>query len=248
MDRITYVDIHQGLDEVDTWLRSMGLDQNHRIRQNKRNLATMAEAATSGTLVDLIAKAALDGPVDLQAENLTSNRGRNTMFEIVLAGKLAAGGLKPILGGEPDVWVGLNDRNLLIQCKRVFSRNGILKCLKDASRQLKRDLLRSSDPRDCGLIAISLSRICNAGDKILVVPSEEALRDKLREEVDVVMAEVSHMYREVKDPKIAGVAFHLATPAFREDIKLYIASYSITVSHIAGKSDRALLSALSDYI
>jgi hypothetical protein len=170
------------------------------------------------------------------------------MFEIALAGKLAVGGLTPVLGGEPDIRVELNDRNVFIQCKRVFSRNGLSGCYRDANRQLKRDLGRSCNPRDCGVIAISISRICNDGDKILVVPSEDVLRQMLIDEIDSVRRDMAHAYRDVTDPKIAGVLYHLSTPAFREDIKLYVAAYSVTIDPIPGKSDAALLKALSELI
>jgi hypothetical protein len=287
MDRVSYVDIHNGLEEADAWLRTIGLDQNDRLRQSKRNLAMMAEAAAQGTLGDLIAdrsgvqrrelmwsllestefidavdalrkgrceippqvlEAALEGPVDLHLESPRSNRGRNIMFEIALAGKLAVAGLAPVLGDEPDIRVELNDRNIFIQCKRVFSRNGLRGCFRDANRQLKRDLGQSCDPRDCGLIAISISRVCNDGDKILVVPSEDVLRQMLIDEIDSVRKEMADTYRDVNAPKIAGVLFHLSTPAFRADIKLYVAAYSVTIDHIPGKSDRALLKTLSELI
>lgn len=287
MDRITYREILNSLEEIDGWLCSQGFTQLDRIRQNKRNLAVLVEAFENHTLdlfqteanaekrrelmwsladsmefTDSIAnlrgigceiprevlKRALDGPMDLTLENLNSNHARNAMFEIAVAGRLAKRGLVPRLGGEPDVVSTLEDRNILIQCKRVFSEKSLDDNLRDAARQLKRDLMRSSNPRDCGIVAISISRVFNQGEKLLVVGNEAALRKKLDEEVDVVRNRCTRRYKDLNDPRIAGILYHVSTPAYLEEIGLFMAAHSVTIHPIPLKSDRALLKKLERYI
>jgi hypothetical protein len=192
-----------------------------------------------------VLEAALDGPADLQSETEKSNRGRNTMFEIAVAGRLARSGLSPRLGEEPDVFVEFDKRRVFIQCKRVFSENGISKRVIDAGKQLKRDLARSLDPRDCGVIAISVSRVFNKGDKLLVAHDEGSLRQKLRDEIDSIRAAVSREYRHVTEPKVAGIYYHLGSPAFLEGMGLYVGAHSVTVATIPGKSDHALIENLA---
>jgi len=121
---------------------------------------------------DDVMQKALDGPADPLDESGTSNVGRNTMFEIALAGRFARAGLQPTLGQEPDIHLEFNDRKIFIQCKRAFSANAVPRLLKEAARQLKRDLGESCSPRDCGIIAISVSRLFNSGDKLLAVHDE----------------------------------------------------------------------------
>lgn len=195
-----------------------------------------------------VLEAALDGPADLHFKDENSNRGRNTMFEIAIAGRVARAGLTPELGGEPDVRFDLEGRQILIECKRVFSEKGIARCLAVAGRQLKRDLARSCDPRDCGIIAVSISRVFNQGDKMFVARNEDMLRERLREEVDSVIQRQEGTYRNVRDPKIAGFLFHLSTPAFLEDVGLFMAAHSVTIHHIPGRSDSALLRKLAECI
>ncbi len=195
-----------------------------------------------------VLRRALDGPTDLTFEDHNSNHARNAMFEIVIAGRLAKRGLVPRLGGEPDVVSRLEDRNILIQCKRVFSDRSLEDNLRAAGKQLKRDLTRSSDPRDCGIVAISISRIFNEGDKLLVVSNEAALRQKLEEEVDVIRSRCTGCYRNINDPRIAGVLYHLSTPAYLKEIGLYMAAHSVTIHPIPYKADRALLKKLEGYI
>lgn len=171
-------DLLNGLDEIDAWLCSRGLNQQtDRIRRNRRDVAALADAFEEGRLDKFInesgddrrrelmwslaesmefldsiealrtqecevpnrvLEAALDGPADFLAESEKSNRGRNTMFEIAIAGRLARAGLHPTLGGEPDVYTDFNDRRIFIQCKRVFSETAMSNRLRDAAKQLRR--------------------------------------------------------------------------------------------------------------
>jgi hypothetical protein len=196
---------------------------------------------------DVLEKA-LEGPSDAYLEDDRSNQGRNAMFEISMAGRAAFAGLQPRLGGEPDVFFEFENHRILVQCKRVLSENAIAKRISDAAKQLKRDLAASSNPRDCGLIAISISRLVNPGDKMLVVAAEADLRGALNHEVNKVIQRHDHVFRSVKDPKIAGILLQMATPAFVEEYGLFTVAQSATVYHIPGKSDAGLLQAMARLI
>lgn len=196
---------------------------------------------------DLLEKA-LGGPADAYLEDDKSNQGRNIMFELSISGRVALAGLRPHLGGEPDVVFEFEGRRIFVQCKRVLSENAVAKRIGEASKQLKRDLAASSDPRDCGLIAISLSRIVNRGDQMLAVATPDDLERALNGEVNRVIREHDRILRGVKDPKIAGAFFHIATPAFVERRGLFTAAQSATIYHMPGKSDAALLRKLASVI
>lgn len=117
-----------------------------------------------------------------------------------------------------------------------------------AGSKLKRSLIKSSNPRDCGLVAISITRIYNQGDKLLAIRNEDALRQKLRDDVDAVKDRCTRRYKDLNDPRIAGVLYHVQTPAYLEDVGLYTAAHSVTIDPLPGKSDRALLKTLEGYI
>ena len=78
---------------------------------------------------------ALKGPHDIYLEDETSNLGRNTMFEIAIAGRVAFA--EPRIGGEPDVLFEFENRRMFVQCKRVLSEESISKRISEAARQLK---------------------------------------------------------------------------------------------------------------
>lgn len=188
---------------------------------------------------------ALQGPADAFAEDDRSNRGRNAMFELAIAGRAAMAGLNPRVGGEPDVYFEFQGRRMFIQCKRLLSEAALPKRTNEAGKQLTRDLKRSLDPRDCGLMALSVSRVFNRGDKILAAHTEGDLRTLLNRSIDQLIQRHERDFRSIKHPKIAGILFHLSTPAFVEEYELYTFAQSATLYHIPGKPDRQLLLSLT---
>jgi hypothetical protein len=190
---------------------------------------------------------ALRGPADLYFEDESSSHGRNAMFEILVAAGVAQAGLTPQLG-EPDVRFDFEGRRIFIQCKRVLTEAGIGKRVIEAGKQLKRDLSSSCDPRDCGIVVVSISRVVNVGNTVLVVPTELALRETLSRDIEAIMLRQRQSLRQVKDPKVAGALFHLATPAFVQAMGTYVAASQATIFPIPGKSDSALLQRLASLI
>jgi hypothetical protein len=197
--------------------------------------------------IDLLERS-LDGPADPFLEDPKSTAGRNAMFEIWFAGRVALAGLTPILGGEPDVFCEFAGRRMFIQCKRVFSENGIAKRIREAEKQLRRDLDASANPKDCGLIAVSTTRVVNAGDRIFTVGSESDLRPALNREMDRIIEGNGRTLREVHDPRVVGMFLQMATPAFVEETALFTVAQSITAFPIPGRCDDAVLKSFADLI
>ena len=191
---------------------------------------------------------ALKGPADLYLEDEKSNQGRNKMFEITIAGRAAFAGLKPQLGREPDVFFEFENHRIFVQCKRVLSEAAVSKRIPEAEKQLKRDLDASGDPRDCGLIAVSVSRLINPGDQILSMGSEQDIDNELFQKISALWQHVRPIWSRVKHPKIAGVLFYMATPSFVQEYDLFIAAQCATIFAIPGRSDTGLLSLLAKRI
>jgi hypothetical protein len=85
------------------------------------------------------------------------------MFELALGAEWTISGKKVELQ-EPDLLLRTPPRNYFVACKRPEHEHGIRAAVKDAARQLTEVL--SNAPSDYfGLIAISLGRILNRGDK-----------------------------------------------------------------------------------
>ena len=67
----------------------------------------------------------------------------------------------------------------------------------------------------------------------------------MRAEIDVIMQSTFRDYSKVTEPKIAGVLYHVSTPAFLEKIRLFMGAHSVAFAHISGRSDRNLLENLA---
>ena len=184
---------------------------------------------------------ALNGPADVSSENDRNNLGRNTAFEVALAGDLAAAGLKPILGSEPDLITEFSGRRLLIACKRSWRSDTVRTQIETAAKQLGRLLDREASPRDCGLIAISATRVFTTGERVLEVSRESQVRDYLNGELSGLFAEHRLACRAIKNPKIAGLLLHISIPGYVIEEKLLITAAHTLIVHVEGKSDAALL-------
>jgi len=202
-------------------------------------LASLEDRGTS--IPREVLERALSGPADPSLENDRNSLGRNTAFEIVLAGDLADAGLAPILGSEPDVITELAGRRLLIACKRSLHSDTVRAQIETAARQLGRQLEREGNPRDCGLIAISVTRVFTSGESLLEVSRETQVGDYLDGELRKLVAQHQQAWRAIKSPKIAGLLFHVSTPGYVVEEKLLITAAQTLIVHIEGKSDATLL-------
>lgn len=156
---------------------------------------------------------ALSGSVDPLKESVTNSVGRNTMFELSLAAEWRRAGLDVAIG-EPDLQLMLGQQEFLVECKRPFDWPGVVRGLKDAGRQLRRDGARAKPGAPKGVIAISLSRVIAGGEQIFLADSM-ADKSKLQEIIEHELAANRWRWwtRIQFDESIAAVLFHLSLPA-----------------------------------
>jgi len=113
---------------------------------------------------------ALHGPADLFLERAQNSEGRNFGFELVIAGRLAAAGLVPAFDDGPDISFKFAGLRVAVQCKRPLGRAGLEKNIGKAISQLE------ADDADIKLVALSASRLVNAGDP-KEIPEVETITD-----------------------------------------------------------------------
>ena len=156
---------------------------------------------------------ALSGSVDPLEESVTNSVGRNTMFELSLASEWRRAGLHVAIG-EPDLQINLGQQEFLVECKRPFDWTGVVRGLKDAGRQLKRNGAQAKPGAAKGVIAISLSRIIAGGEQVFLADSM-ADKSKLQQIIEGDLA--ANRWRWWSgirfDQSIAAVLFHLSLPA-----------------------------------
>jgi hypothetical protein len=106
---------------------------------------------------------ALSGPRNVSRETPSNTRSRNTMFELFLAADWKLNGLEVELG-DPDIVLHTGDHTFNVECKRVYGHAGLYDNLRSARSQLRKKTKFSANTH--GLIAVSISRLINRGDKL----------------------------------------------------------------------------------
>lgn len=167
---------------------------------------------------------ALSGPVDLLTEDRSSNTGRNAMFELVVAGRIADGGYKPSLDGCADVSFQFAQSPFAIECKRPLTETGLEAAIGKANRQLG----RCSDATR--IVAISVSRLLNEGDPfgVPVVRSESDILPYLETEVRTLIAHTRRYWETGRD-NLDGLHFYAFVPVKTSGGRYYPARYDVIV-------------------
>jgi hypothetical protein len=155
----------------------------------------------------------LSGSLDPADETVRNNVARNTIFELALASEWRTAGVNVQIG-DPDLRLIVGAQEFLVECKRPFDWNGIVRSLKDAKRQTSKSGAREETGTPKGVIAISLTKIVARGERIFLADSM-ADKAKLGEIIqEELAANRWRWWNDVHfDSSVAGVLFHLSMPA-----------------------------------
>jgi len=186
----------------------------------------------------------LSGPVLPKDEDENSNEARNTLFEVNLASKLWSAGLKPSLGRLADIELAVTGKQLLIECKRPFRKKRIKTRMKEARKQID-GWVKDRPLGSRGVIAVSVTKVLNPGDKILPyrdVSSAKATLSRLLEQ----LANRNKKSLQSLGKNIIGVLFHVITPSIDE--KQYSLGEQFNAHPLAkpGSADESTFQALGD--
>jgi hypothetical protein len=154
----------------------------------------------------------LAGPVLPNDEDLNSNEARNTLFELNLASKLRKAGFIASPGIDADIECSVDSKDLVIECKRPFREQNVSRHIKKAGRQLKARL-KILPPRSRGVVAISLSKTMNKGDKFFVYLEESSAKEVLSRKLKAVADSAASSWTNLGS-KIIGILFHVVTASF----------------------------------
>jgi hypothetical protein len=174
-------------------------------------------------LVEKIEHAFTKGPVLTDHENPATgtNQARNTVFTILLAGRLLSAGISVIVvegvkrkgyagriesafpsSAPLDVVIEGNGAFLVIECKRPFSGKAIRKSVKEARRQI-------TQARSSGIIALDCSTVIRPTESILHVLPEQDPTDFISKKlVEVAKPAVEQEFR----PNILGAILYARVP------------------------------------
>jgi len=154
----------------------------------------------------------LGGPLLPDDENTNSNEARNTLFELNLASKLRKAGLDALLGKDADIEATIDDKQVVIECKRPFREQNIGKQINKAGRQV-RTRLKTLPAGSRGIVAISLSKTMNTGDKFFAYLEEASAKDTLSRKLQTAADSTMGSWKSL-GKKIIGNLFHVVTASF----------------------------------
>ena len=157
---------------------------------------------------------AFSGPTDMSLEDHTSNAARNAMFELSVAAIAARQGLAPTLSDtNPDVSFEFETRRVKIECKRVMSVNRIMERLREGSKQLEKSVHPTVS--DIGIVAISLSKLINRGDRFLVSDSPH---NNLSEQLHDLLKANEQLLGMMHQPWVSGFIFYVSSASYVPEI------------------------------
>lgn len=161
----------------------------------------------------------LRGPVLPTDEDADSNLSRNILFEVNLAAKLHRAGFTPVVGEHPDIACEVDGKWLYFECKRPFSPGKISKLISKAAKQLKSHL--AGRPGARGVIAMSLSKVMNAGDRLYTFDHEVDGRRGLADALTKAARTFRRAEEKLVGSKIVGMIYHVITPALNRELDMY---------------------------
>jgi len=158
-------------------------------------------------------KKAFSGPVDTFREDARSNLARNAMFELTMGAMAARRGLNPILSAvNPDVQFEFENRRVSLECKRVISESKVFERIEEGIEQLAKSVRSGTD--DVGMVAISLAKLFNPGDRIAVVPEGMHPHDLLSQELQQLLRRAEPVLARLMRPSVTAILFYLSSPCY----------------------------------
>ena len=188
----------------------------------------------------------LQGPPLPTDEDANTNEGRNVLFELTMASQLWGAGLAPELG-EPDIRCWLDRRAVYVECKRPFSRQGARQAYTDACGQLAA-ALPSAPVGARGIVALSITRFVNPGDRVFVHEREAIGKAQLSAEMTRTAQWLMRPMLWPAPPEgTIGLLWHVITPGFDRHQNLLVAVQQLNAQPTSppGSADERLLQALS---
>lgn len=159
------------------------------------------------------------GPIWLNKENASSsNRARNTAFELHIAARYSKAGYEIDLSDEADIIVTDHQYELFIECKRPLTDKSIHSNVKDALNQLKKRYCSSKSSKIIrGLIALSISRVINQDMYLLPSNTTDDLNMKLQSINLDFIGQYKTKWSNPDDKRTIGVLIYLGLPAIIKD-------------------------------
>jgi len=173
----------------------------------------------SDVAVPLLLEKFLGGPPIYSDERpaTSSNLGRNTAFQLLVASKLSEAQLRPRLEEPSDIGFRFEKYYISVECKRPQEKSGIQTSIKGALHQLKHRLGARVSRFHAGMIALDFTKVLNPELRLLVKKTPRELKSWLSAITNSFLEENVSLWQKPQKTRILGVLTHFSLMAVVED-------------------------------
>jgi len=148
------------------------LSDNERVIRTRKALSVLFELqeldlicrdsipARRSEVLNVIRRIA-QGPDGYEEERATSTFPRDLLFELQVARVFASAGLTTLNLPPADLALEVNNRYIVVECKRPQSERGIVRKLRQGFTQVRRRIKERPGSRIRGIVALDLSKAIN---------------------------------------------------------------------------------------
>lgn len=163
-------------------------------------------------------KELVSGPYSYVDENASSsNKARNTGFELAVIASLATAGLSIRQdGGVSDVVAQLGSTTVIVECKRPQSESGIHRAITDASYQLAKRY-RKARSGATGFIALDLTKLSNPNLSVTSDMRRSEIVSLIRQRMESLVKNYANSWNSVREEQTAGVLLRISVLAWTKE-------------------------------
>jgi len=176
------------------------------------------------------------GPASFVDENpaSSSNAARNFAFELLVAGRIGAGGSEPFFPRYADVGMHAGGTELAIQCKRPWtaSDDAVEKKFQEAQRDLKQAIRQGAK----GIVAIDLSRTLNPQFSIPELRDQKEIRRTMLQASRAVVDNIAPTLRAAR-PGVIGLITRNSTLIYEGSSKLWTPCQQYGLTRLPSATD-----------
>lgn len=181
----------------------------------------------------------VSGPLNYKEETNTSNRARNTAFELLIASYLRDTDFKVLISGnQEDMSFDIDGYKMFLECKRPMFEHSINSNIKGAISQLKTRYGNFSDPkRSRGILAISITRALNANQLVLLANSRAALDLEMNKTMEEFFKNYKAKWHADGDTRTIGVLVYFSCISYLRGSNIPYTTHQAQLVYISNKND-----------
>lgn len=171
------------------------------------------------------------GPENITDElpKTSSDYPRNIGFELYTASRFAISDFDVTLSPIGDISASYQRSSLYIECKRPNQLNKLKKNIDKAFRQLEKRYKQSNNTA-VGLVALSINKLINPKQELLVMNSLDELSNYLRKLVDKFIIDYKDYWQGRKEERTVGTLISLQVPCIIKNKNLLTIGRQIGVN------------------